>query len=106
MMQGIKELFRELKSQIFGPRNWHKCCVMQEIILETLMNQLAKISDRKASIRCGSHFFEFKIGYFNENDRLERVDPLTFEIEVKPDRHVSYDNKVSVTSGNIADTSQ
>lgn len=71
-----------------------------------LMNQLAKISDRKASIRRGSHFFEFKIGYFDENDRLERVNSLTFEIEDKTDGHVSSDNKLSITSGNIADTSQ
>ena len=71
-----------------------------------LMNQLAKISDRKASIRRGSHFFEFKIGYFDENDRLERANSLTFEIEDKPDGHVSSDNKLSITSGNIAYTSK
>lgn len=70
------------------------------------MNQLAKISDRKASKRHDSHFFEFKIGYFDENDRLERVNSLTFEIKDKPDGQVSSDNELSITSGNIADTSQ
>lgn len=70
------------------------------------MNQIAKISDRKASTRRGSHFFEFKIGYFDENDRLERANSLTFEIEDKPDGHVSSDNKLSVISGSTADTSQ